>query len=366
MVAVVVAGVVTACGRPVARLSVAPPAPVVARTGCGSFEIGRDGRVSTYRASWAPRWAPGAVSHPGPGVWVAHPHARLAVYRNGRLLWLSRIKHASDEVVVRGTSIAFTVYRHDRSGLPELWMAQVGGHEFRAGRHEELVGWTAGGLVTTHRGALRVRGPGGTVYRTLGRGHSALYEPRSDTVVFLSPRGDLIRTDGRRVWRIARGFGRNAWVERLDGDVLEVTTERREIFLHRDGSRLGISVRADDPAALLTWVIALPGVRGIAYVVRTGLRAGSTPGTNVVYIARPHARPRRLYAHPVPWLSCGEYASVSYARGRILFVDDEGPVAVLDPTGHAAPVDLTSALDRLQPHRVWRRQLNADWASKWR
>src|SRR5438067_10242801 len=156
--------VVTACGRPVGRLPSAPPAPLVARTGCGSFEIGRGGSVSVHRSTWAPPWAKRAVSHPAPGVWVAHPLGRLALYRDGRLWWLSRIRHASDEVVVHGTSIAFTVYGRVAQGSPELWMAHPAGHEFLVGAREEPVGWTAGGLVTAHGNTLRVRGPDGVVY----------------------------------------------------------------------------------------------------------------------------------------------------------------------------------------------------------
>lgn len=346
-------------------MTAAPPAPIVARTGCGSFEIRRDGSVVAYRSTWAPAWAPGAVSHPGPGIWVAHPHARLAVYRGGRLLWLSRIRHASDEVVVRGSTIAFAVYRRDPSGKPDLWMARVGGREFRAGAHEEPVGWTVGGLVTVRGGTLRVRGPEGTVYRTIGRGHGALAEPRAGTVVFVSRRGDLMRTDGRRTWRLAGGFRRSSWVQRLEGGVLDVSTGRRSVFLRRDGMSLGITVRIDEAAGAMGAVVALPHAQGIVYVVRRGVRR-RIPGMNVVYIARPHSRPRQLFARRVPRLSCGEYAGVSYLDGRLLYVDDEGPIAVLDPSGRKSPRDLTLAFRVLQPRRPSLWQLNADWAQKWR
>jgi hypothetical protein len=297
-------------------------------------------------------------------VWVAHPHGRLAVYRAGRLLWRSRIRNGSDEVAVRGSGIAFTLYRRDGRGTPELWLARVGGHEFRAGTVEEPVGWTPGGLVTVHRSVLRVRGPDATVYRTLGRGHSAIYEP-GGTVVFVSRRGRLIRTDGRRAWPIAGGFAAGSWVQRLDDGVLDVSTRGRSVFLRRGGAPLGISAPVDEPAGALGSVIALPHEAGIAYIVQTG-RRGNAPGVNVVYVARPHRQARRLYARRVPRLSCGKYASVSYAGGRILYVDDEGPIAVLDPTGRTRPLELTSAFRILQPRRQSMWQLDADWASRWR
>jgi hypothetical protein len=365
VVAVVATTLATACGRPVGRLTPAPPAPLVARTPCGSFRIDPDGRVSVHRNSWAPAWAPGAVSHPAPGVWVAHPHAHLAVYRDGRLLWRSHVLHASDEVVIRGATIAFTIYRHDGTGNPELWLARVGGREFRVAAHEDPVGWTRGGLVTTGGGILRVRGPDGTVYRTLGASHSALAESITNTVLFVSRRGELLRSDGRRTWQIAAGFDRDAWLQRLDGGVLDLSTGRRSVFLRPDGTALGIVAPVDEAAGAMGSVVALPHGRGVVYVVRTGLGANH-PGTNVVYVARPHTQPKRLYARRIPRLSCGEYTSLSYDAGRILYVDDEGPIAVLDVSGHRPPLDLTRAFRALQPRGATLAQLNAGWATTYR
>jgi hypothetical protein len=65
-------------------------------------------------------------------------------------------------------------------------------------------------------------------------------------------------------------------------------------------------------------------------------------------------------------VSCGEYAFVSYANGRLLYVDDEGPIAVLDPSRHRPPIDLTRALSVLQRKDSSRWQLYADWAANWR
>ena len=77
------------------------PAPVVLRTVCGVFELRRDGTVVYGRAkAWAPSWAPRATSHPDPRTWVAHPHRRLAVYRDGRLLWRSHLTGGTDNVAV--------------------------------------------------------------------------------------------------------------------------------------------------------------------------------------------------------------------------------------------------------------------------
>src|SRR5919198_255671 len=105
-----------------------------------------------------------------PGVWVAHPQGRLALYRAGRLLWRSRMRIMSDEVSFHRGAIAIGVYESYESQGPTLWMARLGAHEFRVAESEEPIGWVAGGLVTQHGNAIRVRGPDGTLYRTLARG----------------------------------------------------------------------------------------------------------------------------------------------------------------------------------------------------
>ena len=231
---------VMACGRPVAHVSPAPPAPIVARTDCGTFEVEPDGSVSRYRRNWAPLWAPHAVSHPGPGVWVAHPDGRLAVYRDGGLLWRSRINVASDEVVVHGSSIAFGRYgRYEpESNGPTLWMARVGGHEFRVADTEDPIGWTAGGLVTQYAQRIRVRGPDGTLYRTLAVGHSSAYDAGDATVVFVRGDGAVVRTDGSRVWRLRRGVGRSAWVAVLGNRMLQVLGRRSSSSARRRSSSI--------------------------------------------------------------------------------------------------------------------------------
>jgi hypothetical protein len=355
--------VAVACGRPVPKLQVAPPAPIVARTPCGTFELATDGNVRRHRTSSAPAWAPGAVSHPSHGVWVAHPHGHLAVYRDGRLLWRSRIRHGTDNVVVRQDTIAFSV---EGPRTPEsLWIAHVGQRERRIAAGEEPIAWTANGLLTQRGNEIRVRARNGRLIRVAARGHGPVYDRFDSTVLLVDRSGAIVRTDGRRVWRLARGFRTSSWVQLLNGRVIDVTTGRKSVFLRANGSPLGVTAPLDGPAAAMGGVVALPNARGIVYVVNRGRHDGDA-GINSVYVARPHAKPRLLYTHRVARLSCGGYAGLSYARGRILYVDNQGPLAILDPTGRVRPVDLTRALRALQPRRASRAQLYADWLSNWR
>jgi hypothetical protein len=352
-----------ACGRPVIRLPQAPPAAIVARTPCGTFEIAADGRVHPRRASSAPAWAPKAVSHPARGVWVAHPHGHLAVYRAGRLLWHSAIRHGTDNVVIRGGTIAFSV---EGPQTPEsLWLAQVGRPERRIAAGEEPIAWTAGGLLTQRGNEIRVRARNGRLVRVVVRGHGPVYDAFDSTVLVVDRSGAVVRTDGRRVWRLAGGFRTSSWVQLLDGRIIDVTTGRKSVFLRANGSPLGVTAPLGEPAATMGGVVALPNARGIVYVVNRGRHDGD-PGVNSVYVAGPHHKPRLLYQHRVALLSCGGYAGVSYAHGRILYVDNAGPLAILDPTGRIRPVDLTRSLRVLQPRRASRAQLLADWRSNWR
>jgi hypothetical protein len=348
----------------VAHVSPAPPAPIVARTPCGTFVLEPDGSVRRHGGGGAPAWAPHAVSHPGPGVWVAHPHGRLAVYRSGALLWRSRIKVASDEVVVHGSSIAFGRYARyeNESDGPTLWMARVGGREFRVGNREDPIGWTAGGLVTQHAERIRVRGPDGSLYRTLALGRSAAYDVGDATVVFVRRDGSVVRTDGKRLWSLRRAVSRNAWIVVLANRMLQVTERRRTLYLRSNGSLLGIG---GDPTGGVT---GLPGQRGVAYVTNPPRqkRGASVAGKNIVRLIDASGRARQVYVRAAPRPSCGEWASVSYGNGWLLYTDSEGPAAVIDPNGRRPPLDLTPALRALQPRPLSRSTLYADWLTNWR
>src|SRR5262249_41497537 len=279
-----------ACGRVVTHVSVRPPAPIVARTGCGTFLIGPDGSVRRRRVSSAPTWAPGAESQPERNTWISHPHGRLAVYRAGRLLWRSRIRNGTDNVAVRGDTIAFSVWG---PRTPEsLWIAQVGGRERFLGRREEPIAWSTNGLMTQRRDEIRVRAQTGRLVRIVARGHSPVYDAADGTVLLVSRAGALLRTDGLHVWQLAHGFRSDSWVQLLDGRVIDVTNDRNSVFLRANGSRLAVNAPLGEAAAAMGGVIALPRATGIVYVVNRG-RTGTNPGANFVYVTQPHA-PLRL------------------------------------------------------------------------
>ncbi len=270
--------------------------------------------------------------------------------------------NTTDNVVISGKTIAFQTWS---AKVPmSLWLAKVGRRERLVARGEEPVAWTANGLVTQRGNEIRVRMRDGRLVRTLGLGRSATYDAADRTVLFMTRSGALVRTDGFHVWRLARGFARGSWADLVGNRVIDVTTGLRSVFLRPDGSRLGVSAPLDQPAAVMGSVVALPKFRGIVYVVRR-YRPGRDPEINVVYLARPHSRARVLYRRRIPALSCDEWTKVSYNHGRILYADDQGPVAILDVAAHRLPLDLTRTLRALQPHGLTPQEMSieVDWAA---
>lgn len=101
--------------------------------------------------------------------------------------------------------------------------------------------WTANGLMTQRGDEIRVRSRSGRPVRVVARGRSPVYDPANATVLLLSHAGDLARPDGLHVWRLARGFRPDSWVQLLEHGVFDVTTGRRSVFLRGDGLDLRVT-----------------------------------------------------------------------------------------------------------------------------
>ena len=330
------------------------PAPVVLRTVCGVFELRRDGSVVYGRTpAWAPAWAPDATSHPDPRTWVAHRHHRLLVFRDGRLLWRSRTTGGSDEVAVGHGHVAFTVFR---SWSMSLWIAPLGGRERLVAPKEQIVGWIPAGLVTQQGTDLRLRAPDGRLLRRLARARTALRVGRG--VVVLGTDGVIVRTDGWRSRMLADlrplGMAKRSWLELLPRGVMQVTAGNRVLFLDRDGRRFASAALArphkhDVGGHIVGGPLPLPDGSAIVFAV-SRRRTWTDPGLETVYrLDRGHTVPRPLFTTPLDRLTCGQWATLMYLGGRVLFSASEGPTAVIDPTGRARPIDLTGLVHRLQP-----------------
>jgi hypothetical protein len=324
------------------------PAPLLVRTVCGVFELRRDGSVVYARTPrWAPAWAPGAISHPDPRTWVAHRHRRLAIYRDGRLLWRSHVTGGSDNVAVGQGHVAFTSYQYSRSGT--LWIAPIGGRERMVGRNEEVVGWVPAGLITQRRADLRLRARDGRFLRHLARARTALMDGHD--AVILRTDGRIVRTNGWHSRTLAdlRHFGLTAypWLQRIDGGLWQVEARNRLLFLERDGRRFA-SLRHSNIAGN---VVVLPDRSAVLFVVRS--RASqSDPGVlTVERLERGGRIARPLFSARVRQLSCSEWGGLDYRAGRVLFSSTGAGAAILDPAGRARAIDLTRFTQALLPRK---------------
>jgi hypothetical protein len=359
-----------ACGRTIVhgpRL----PAAILLDTGCGTYRIGRDGRISPARPlDSVPAWAHGALGHPDRRTWVAHENRRLQVYRAGRLLWRSHSTGGSDEVAIGHGRIAFTSY--SRGEQPKVWLARLGGgREREVGPGEMIVGWTRAGLVTQHSFDLRLRADDGRLVRRLGLARGAFLDRTRGDIVLLTRGGRVVRTDGVRDRTVADlhdlGFARQAWLSLLPSGLMQVTSGNRVLFLQPDGRRFASAAFAQTTKSrlggvIVSEVVPLRGRDAVLFAVSR--RAMHGLGTESVFrLDRGHRVPRLLFAARDQWATCGEWATLSLRRGGVLYASSEGSLAILDPIGGRSPIDLTALARRLSPGRPTPDDhLNAYWA----
>ncbi len=315
----------------------------------------------------SPPWAPYATSHPDARTWVAHPNRRLAVYRDGRLLWHSHSTGGTDEVAVGHGHVAFTSFRPS-TGMT-LWIAPLGGRERMIARNEELLGWTRAGLVTEHGNELRLRAPDGRILRDLGRARAAFRD--AGRILILRPRGVIVRTNGLRETVFADlrplGMTRQPWLQPLPRGLIEVSAGNKVVFLDRQGRLFASTTfaRATRPGgggAIVGEPLPLPDGTAVLFALNRR-RGGSDPGVETVYrLDRGHRVPRPLFSTRLGRLACAQWAVLEFRRGRVLFAGSEGQTAILDPAGRARPIDLTRLVRRLFPARPSPDQtLDASW-----
>jgi hypothetical protein len=346
------------------------PAPIVLATGCGTYRVDRDGRISAGHAvDPVPRWAHGALGHPDRQTWVAHANRLLQVYRAGRLLWRSHVTGGSDEVAIGHGRIAFTSY--GRGEQPTVWLAPLDGRERLVARGETILGWTRRGLVTQHAWDLRLRGADGRLLRRIGTARGAYLDPRRGDVVLLTRDGLVVRTDGLRDVTIADlhelGYARQPWLSLLPNELLQVISANRVLFLDADGKRFASAALArpkrSRPGAMIVGdILKLPTRDTLLFVVsRRALRG---PGRESVFrLDRGHRVPRPVFTARGQWATCGEWATLSLRSGRVLYASSEGALAIVDPLGVRPPLDLRGLVRGLSPRRPTPDDyLKASWA----
>ncbi len=364
----------TRCDTQGPRGPVGLPDTILVKGACGTFAFHPDGVAElVHPRPWAPSWAPGALARADERTYIAHPRRHLVLLRDAGVLWRSRLAHGSDNVVVRGGTIAFTAYERP---APDLWMARVGGPERLVGRGEDLHGWAhAGGFFTQRGFDVRVRAGDGRLLRRLGSVRWTAYERETQSLLAISTSNLLLRTNGRQWTTLADlrslGLARHPWLEVLPRGLIHVGSGNRMLLLRRDGTRFASASLARKPhgnrgETIVSSLLPLPAQRGVVFAVnyRGVGKAGATD--RVLLLERGRHVPRVLYERRANPVQCGYWANLSLHGNSLLYWPSQGrALVVLDTLRRRAPVDLWPTVLRTPGfrHRGWLRR--AAWASAW-
>jgi hypothetical protein len=327
----------SSCGS---SLPVAPaglPAPVVFRTTCGSFRAGPDGRVAPTRAVRSPLWSPSRFQ-----IDVRNDH--VVLIEHGRVRWRSQRAFASesnsefDSAAFSGRRLAFS-FVHGR-----LWVSRLSGHEHAVGGSEGALTWTKrGDLMTSQRRhgkwRLAVRDRNGLHPRVVARRPvNAFVDDATQTVLYVTASGSLVRTDGRSKHYLADlrslGFGPRATLQVLSRSMIGVSSPTRLAVLRGDGSLFAAMEYPADSAGLSHgWpTFALADDR-VAAAVELERPNGGTAGEDVYVLSPGGAQGTRLVRLQDEWVGCGWLVTMVWHGDWLLYSDSVVNVLAIDTSG---------------------------------
>jgi hypothetical protein len=212
-------------------------------------------------------------------------------------------------------------------------------------RGERAFGWTRAGLLLySHRNVLSARTASGRIVKefTITQRTHYRFDPGTRTLVFVTPRDDLVRTDGIRTQRIASlgplRLGRLLDIVPLNDGRLALVG-RRLVVLSLDGAVVASDRRRG------SWP-AIASARAIA-MVSTGPLDDRGRARETVRLLRPGERTSTLlFVNQVGALGCGHWPSIAWRGDDLLYSTTEGDMAVID-TGSGDHVDLRASVARL-------------------
>jgi hypothetical protein len=212
-------------------------------------------------------------------------------------------------------------------------------------RGARAFGWTRAGLfLYRERDAVTARSPSGRLVRHLEstRGTQYRFDPETRTLFFVTRRGELVRTDGLRIRRVALleplRLGPFAEiVPLLDGYVALAGSRLVVLDVH------GIVIASDRRRG--SWP-AVAGDRAIA-LVSTGPLDEKGRARETVRLLRPGDRSSSLLlANDVGALGCGHWPQIAWRGTDLLYTTTQGDVVVID-TRSGDHADLSAAVARI-------------------
>jgi hypothetical protein len=266
-----------------------------------------------------------------------------------------RVETSCGTFVVDGQRVWFLGVRKGRPLLDGLLWERGLLHFYQHGRlmwrsppwrGEDLVGWTRANLLLTWReDKLTARAPSGraVMHFATARNASHRFDPETRTFLLVSPRRELVRTDGRRSETLAAleplGLGR--FVEIVPLEFLRVALlGDRLVVLDSDGS-----VVASDRRRRSLPVVSFGGEAIVT--ISTGAVDGHGRAKEEVRLLRPGDRSSRaLFAADVGAQGCGHWPSLEWRGEDLLYSTTEGDVGIID-TDSGDHLDLSTVVRRL-------------------
>jgi hypothetical protein len=190
-----------------------------------------------------------------------------------------------------------------------------------------FVARTRAGLLMSWWGTtLTVRHPSGRVVGRFTTARGVRFDPFTRTVLFVSPRNALVRTDGRLVTPLSSlerlGLGRAHEIVPLEEGRVALLG-RRLVVLGSDGSVVASDRRRGALSVLSS--------RGAIALISTGRLDSRGRARESVRLLRPGGRSSTLlYANEVGALGCGHWPSLEWRGEKILYSTSAGDVVVID------------------------------------
>jgi hypothetical protein len=275
------------------------------------------------------------------------------VWTSALSYWLRGRPHEPDSVAIGTRSIAFSFWRG------KLWISGIGGTEHAVARDEEPVLWTKSGDLVTGRfrspgvADLRLRGPSGSLIRSITQGaHRYAVDRRDRSLLFLRD-GRLIRFDGVRERQLRdlrplRLGGISSDIVILNGGLIWLEGRTRAALLRADGALVSRLTFPDPRSRSLHRFgppespFANPSGSAVALV-----RTRGEPAANEVVVVDRSGTPRVVYRHAANHTGCEYWASVQWRGPWLLYTTNREEGAVIDTSGRRRPINLTRLMSRL-------------------
>jgi hypothetical protein len=339
----------TRCGGRLPRAPAGLPAPLTITTHCGSFRIGRDGRI-TRSAKRSPVPPGAAAWYPTDDSWYALEQGHLVIGRRHQRLWRSHGRFAHS-YQVGALTIGTHALAFSYGDSSRLFVAGLGSAEREVADREYPLGWTRAGDLFTHTsggGKLRLRHASGDLAGTFpGKILTYTFDRANGEVVFVR-NGRVLRTDGAGPVGFATlarlGLSRRPELDPL-GRLLALRDQRRIVVLRRDGSLFASTAlprRGSRVDGVSSALVAAPDGRSVAFAVTRGNTAYGSRGAETIYLLRAGTRrAEAVHRQRLRFAICERGAALAW-RGRwLLYSASEGNVVVLDGAGRRRARNLT-------------------------